>query len=210
MSYLIVGLGNPGQEYENTRHNTGRIALEAFRLAEKFPDWESNSKLKALVSSGKVGKDSVTLVEPETFMNKSGIALGSLVKVKKSKIFKKGTAEDLVVIHDDLDIPFGKFKISFNKSSGGHRGVESIIKAIKTEAFVRIRVGISPYSAKATKGKPIIILKKPQGEAAVDKMILGKFSPDQLSELKKLSKKIAEALKVFVTEGKDKAMSRQY
>jgi len=202
MPYIIVGLGNPGAEYENTRHNTGRIALEVFRNAEKFPEWELNSKIKALTSTGKVGKESVTLVEPETYMNKSGGSLGALVKVKKSKIFKKGTAENLVVIHDDLDIPFGSYKISFNKSSGGHRGVESIIKMIKTEAFVRIRVGISPVT-------PAGKMKKPHGEEAVDKMILGKFSPDQLATLKKLSQKISASLSAIVTDGREKAMSQQ-
>lgn len=196
MSYIVVGLGNPGEEYTNTRHNTGRMALEVFRMAEKFPEWELNAKIKALTSSGKLGKESVTLVEPETFMNKSGFSVASLIKSKKA-------AEHLVVIHDDLDIPFGKFKISFNKSSGGHRGVESIIKALKTSAFVRIRVGISPVTPP---GK----LKKPHGETAVDKHILGKFSLDQLTTLKKLSKKISEALHVLITEGREKAMSQQY
>ena len=201
--FIIVGLGNPGEEYENTRHNTGRVVLEVFRTANNFSDWELNFKLKSLTSSGKVGKDPVILVEPETYMNKSGSALGSLVKVKKSKIFKKGTAENLVVVHDDLDIPFGSFKISFNKSSGGHRGVESIIKTVKTEAFVRIRGGISPVTPG---GK----MKKPHGEEAVDKMILGKFSPDQLATLKKLSQKIVTALIAIVSEGRERAMSRQY
>jgi len=202
MHYIIVGLGNPGEEYENTRHNTGRIVLDIFRNIEKFSDWELNSKIKALTSTGKIGKEPVTLVKPETYMNKSGGSIGSLVKVKKSKIFKKGTAENLVVVHDDLDIPFGSYKISFNKSSGGHRGVESIIKLIKTEAFVRIRVGISPVTPS---GK----MKKPRGEEAVDKMILGRFSPDQLATLKRLSQKIAVLLSAIVTDGREKAMSQQ-
>lgn len=190
--YTIVGLGNPGAEYENTRHNTGRMVLEVFRTAEKFPEWTFDKKLKALVSLGKLKTLNLQLILPETFMNKSGISVAPLVKSKKA-------AERLVVIHDDLDIPFGKFKISFNKSSGGHRGVESVIKAIKTEALVRIRVGISPVTPG---GK----LKKPHGEAAVDKHILGKFSPDQLVIIKKLSKQISEALRVFVTDGREKAM----
>jgi len=104
-----------------------------------------------------------------------------------------------VVIHDDLDIPFGSYKISFNKSSGGHRGVESIIKAIKTEAFVRVRVGIAT-SASA--------VKKSQDDTAVEKIILGKFTPDQLVSLKKLAKEISEGLAVLITESREKAMSQ--
>ncbi len=202
MQYFVVGLGNPGLEYENTRHNTGRIVLNAFAKAQNFPEWETNPRLKALVSSGEVKplekskgkKQKVMLIEPETFMNKSALSVVSLVKSKK-------TAEQLVVIHDDIDIPFGSYKISFNKSSGGHRGVESIIKAIKTEMFVRVRVGISPVTAKG-------VVKKPSGEEAVEKLILGKFTPDQMTILKKISKNIAEGLAVLITESREKAMSQ--
>ncbi len=177
--WYIVGLGNPGEEYKATRHNAGRIALHAFQDSadEKF--------LRA---------KKVTLITPETFMNKSGDAVRGLVKSKKA-------AEQLVVLHDDLDIPFGSYKISFNKSSGGHRGVESVIKAVKTQAFVRVRIGICPVTPS---GK----LKKPHGEAVVEKLILGKFTPAQLAVLKKLCKKISEALTVLVSDGRDKAMSQ--
>lgn len=192
MTFVIVGLGNPGAEYENTRHNAGRIVLEVFRKANAFPDWIEDKKKKMLVSSGAVNARKVFLAEPETFMNRSGEPLRGLIKSKKD-------AERLVVIHDDLDIPFGSYKISFNKSSGGHKGVESIIKALKTQTFVRIRIGISPLSP---------ILKKPKGKAAVEKTILGKFTPDQLAELKRLAKRIAEGLVCLMSEGREKAMSQ--
>lgn len=194
MSYIIVGLGNPGEEYENTRHNTGRIILEHFRQAVDLPEWQENQKLKTLISDGKVGKEKVTLLCPNTFMNKSGQVVTYFVKNKKQ-------AEQLVVIHDDLDIPFGKYKISFNKSAGGHRGVQSIIKAIKTESFVRIRVGISGSTAS---GK----IKKPAGEKAVLSFILAKFKPAETLALKKMSKDITEALKVMLEKGRETAMSQ--
>lgn len=190
--FIIAGLGNPGEEYENTRHNTGRIMLDGFRKAHDFPEWEKSAKYKALISEGKIKKEKVMLIDPETFMNKSGGSLGGLVTSAKK-------AESLVVIHDELDIPFGKFKISFNKSSGGHRGVESIIKAVKTEGFVRVRVGISPSTPS---GK----LKKPTGDEAVSNFILGKFRSGDEATLKKVSKKVSEALLVIVTEGREKAM----
>jgi len=199
MNYIIVGLGNPGQEYEGTRHNTGRIAVDTFY--RKFSarggsasggdinEWTEDKKIKSEIAKGKVGKNTVLLIKPNTFMNKSGDALRSLVKSKK-------VAETLVVVHDDLDIPFGKMKMSFNKSSGGHRGVESIIKAIKTEAFIRLRIGISSSTAS---GK----IKKPQGEEEVEKAILGKFKPNEQDMLKKIMKRASEGLEVLVLEGKD-------
>lgn len=194
MKYFIVGLGNPGEEYEDTRHNAGRIALGYFRKKNNFPNWELNKKLKALISEGKVGKASVFLLEPETFMNNSGKSISSLVKSKKA-------AEQLVVIHDDLDLPIGKMKISFNRGSGGHKGVESIKRAVKTEGFVRIRVGVSPTTPS---GKT----KKPQGENFVNNFIVAPFKPTELDEIKKVSKKVGEALLVLIGEGREKAMSQ--
>lgn len=188
----IVALGNPGEEYKNTRHNVGRIALEEFVKKNDFSDWVSDKKLKALSSQGKIGKEKALLIEPETFMNKSGLSLQPIITSKKK-------AEGLIVIHDDLDLPLGKFKISFNKSSGGHRGVESIIKAIKMEAFTRVRIGISPATAS---GK----LKKPKGEKEVADFILGEFKKSEMETLKKISKKVATALEMIITEGREKAM----
>ena len=189
MNYIIVGLGNPGQEYEWTRHNTGRMVVDAFAKLLEVEEFEIDKKLNSLVAKTKVGKNTVTLVKPETFMNKSGNAVGPLVKSKKA-------AETLVVIHDELDVPFGKMKMSFNKSAGGHRGVVSVVKAVKTEAFIRLRIGISPVT---TGGK----MKKPQGEEAVIDLILSKFKPAEQIEFKKLAKKAAEGLEILVKDGRE-------
>ncbi|MFA6227178.1 MAG: aminoacyl-tRNA hydrolase [Candidatus Paceibacterota bacterium] len=189
MNYTIVGLGNPGQEYEWTRHNTGAMVIDAFAKLVGVEEWKEDKKLNSLVAKEKVGKNTVMLIKPNTFMNKSGNAVGPIIKSKKS-------AETLVVIHDDLDIPFGKIKMSFNKSAGGHRGVVSIVKAIKTEAFIRLRVGISPATGS---GK----IKKPQGEKAVVDLILGKFKPAEQITFKKLAKKAAEGLEILVKDGRE-------
>lgn len=192
MNYIIVGLGNPGEEYTNTRHNTGRIAVDA--LAKRIDEQDSfkeDKKLKAEVVKTKIGKNTVILIKPNTFMNKSGDAVRSQIKNKKQ-------AETLVVVHDDLDLPFGKIKISFNKSAGGHRGVQSIMKAVKTEAFIRMRIGISPTTPS---GK----MKKPIGEKAVEDLILGKFKPAELDALKKIMKRAAEGLESIVVDGRDVA-----
>ncbi len=194
MNYIIVGLGNPGAEYEGTRHNTGRIAMDAFAKKEGVYEWKEDKKIKSEIAKTKVGKNTVTLIKPNTFMNKSGDAVRSLIKSKKA-------AETLVVIHDDMDIPFGKIKLSYNKSSGGHRGVESIIKAVKTEGFIRMRIGISPANAKG-------MVKKPQGEKAVGDFILGKFKPSEQDELKKIMKRAAEGLETLLKEGRDIATAQ--
>lgn len=197
MSYIICGLGNPGEEYENTRHNAGRIMLEMFKKTfskdDDFSDWEHDKKLRALRSMGKVGKDKIMLIEPDNFMNNSGSSIKSLVTSKKK-------AEELIVIHDDLDLPIGKYKITFNRGSGGHKGVQSIIKNIKTEGFVRYRIGISPVTPS---GK----LKKPHGEKDVTSLIMGNFKDKEADELKKIGKKLAEATKMTIKEGREKAMS---
>ena len=171
---LIVGLGNPGKEYENTRHNTGYIVLS---LVEKKLDL----------------KDKIKFVYPDKFMNNSGKVVAPLIKSKKD-------LKDLVVIYDDIDLPIGKMKISFNRSSGGHNGLGSIIKALKSEEFLRIRIGTSPATPS---GK----IRKPKGEKDVLKFLLGEYKKSELESLKKLSKKVAEALETIFTEGKEKAMS---
>ncbi len=193
MAYIIAGLGNPGEEYENTRHNTGRIILD-FVQEEYGGDFSFNKKLNAKVSEAKVGKEKVTLVAPETFMNLSGKSIAPLIKSIKA-------AEKLVVIYDDFSLPLGKIRISYNRSSGGHNGLESIIKAVKTEAFVRIRIGTAPENAK---GNAKLII----GEDKVEKFILGKFKEDELKELKKVAKAVVEAVAVLIKDGRDRAMSQ--
>ena len=142
MIRLILGLGNPGREYENTRHNTGRDAA-VFFSAKGGPasgwaksEFEYDKKFSALVATIKAGKKLIMVALPETFMNKSGSAAAKLFRPKKENV-------DLVVLHDDLDLPLGRFKISYGKNSGGHKGVESIMRALKTKNFYRIRIGTS-------------------------------------------------------------------
>jgi len=175
MTKLLVGLGNPGDEYENTRHNTGRIILSMIE-----------QKLDGQIKSLK-------FITPDTFMNNSGPAVAKAMAGKKS-------LKDLIVVYDDIDLPIGRMKISFNRSSGGHKGLASIIKHLKSEEFLRIRIGICPIT-------PTGKNKKPKGEDAVIKFILGEFKKSELDQLKKISKKVAEAVFCIYTEGKDKAMS---
>ncbi|MFH1608721.1 MAG: aminoacyl-tRNA hydrolase [Patescibacteria group bacterium] len=172
---LVVGLGNPGTEYENTRHNAGRIVVGMIekKLSEKV------KKIKFLT--------------PDNFMNNSGKAVAYLVKSKKD-------LKDLVVIYDDIDLPLGKIKISFDRSAGGHNGLASIIKSLKSQEFLRIRVGISPTTLS---GK----IRKPKGEKAVLNFLMGELKKSELEAFKKISKKVVEAVETIYTESKEKAMS---
>lgn len=171
--YIVVGLGNPGEEYANTRHNAGRSA-------EEFVSDSGEVKAKFVFS--------------DTFMNKSGSFVSKFVKNTKA-------AGKLIVLYDDIDLPLGRFKISFGRSSGGHKGVESLIRALKTENFIRIRIGIAPVIAG---GKT----KKPKGEKAVLNFILGEWRPAEEATMKKVFKKIKEAIETIVSEGKEVAMNR--
>jgi PTH1 family peptidyl-tRNA hydrolase len=191
---IVVGLGNPGKEYENTRHNAGRRAVDSFRKRHDFPEWTFNKKLNAHTSEGKIGKVRTLLAVPDTFMNKSGSTVKALVKSKKAAL-------DLLVVYDDLDIPCGSLKISFGRSSGGHNGLESVIRAVGTKDFPRLRLGVSPATAG---GK----LKKPQGEKKVLEFLLGKFSKKEEEEMTKFLKKAGEGIEVAVTEGYQMAMNK--
>lgn len=192
-NYFLVGLGNPGEEYENTRHNTGRMIVDYILKKNEFSDLKKDGVLNALMAKGKVAGKGVIAIEPETFMNKSGSAVAKAVKSKKD-------AERLVVVYDDIDLPLGTMKISWNRSSGGHNGLESVIRAVKTQEFVRFRIGISPANAKGA-------ARKPKGEDKVIRFIIGKYKEDELKEVKKIAKKAAEAFESFVECGKDRTMT---
>lgn len=193
MPHIIAGLGNPGEEYQNTRHNTGRMILEAIRKEYSKEEFVFNKKINARVAEAKIGREKVTLVAPDTFMNNSGKAIAGLIKSVKA-------AQKLIVIYDDFNLPLGRIRISFNRSSGGHNGLESIIKAVKTEAFLRIRIGVAPETAKGT-------AKTPHGDEKINKFILGPYKEDEVKELKKVAKRVVEAVEVIIKESREKAMS---
>jgi len=124
---IIIGLGNPGEKLKKTRHNVGFMAIDEFARKNNFPDFNLQKKSISLISE----KDRVFLVKPQTFMNDSGKAV--------KEILKNNSATNLVVVHDDIDLPVGKIKIVKDRGSAGHKGVESIIKNIGNENFIRSR-----------------------------------------------------------------------
>jgi len=192
MSYTIVGLGNPGGEYQNTKHNVGRMVVTYLADTHDIALKEHAASTSEL-GKGMIEGEKVTLQNPNTFMNKSGSAVTKIVKSPKA-------ARTLIVIYDDLDLPLGKLKTTFAGGSGGHKGVESIMRGIKTKEFIRLRVGISPATPK---GK----LKKPKGEEKVIKHIMGDFGKDK-TQWTKAKKKTAEAVELILGEGFIKAQNK--
>src|SRR3989338_5332413 len=192
MITTVIGLGNPGKTYEGTRHNSGREAVLYFAAKQGIEPFAYNKKADALTTKSKIKNQKskkitdILLVLPETFMNKSGSAMAKLFRAKKEN-------KELIVVHDDLDLPLGKIKISYGKNSGGHKGVESVMRALKTKKFVRIRIGVSPKH-------------KPDSKDVI-KFIVGKFKPAEADIVKKTFKKIAEALECMATDSLDKAIS---
>ena len=162
---LIIGLGNPGKEYERTRHNAGFLFIDTL---------ENILKNKKIV-----------LAKSQSFMNESGKSVASLIKFyPPTGDLPKGDKikpENVLIVHDDIDILWGKFKFSYGRSSAGHKGVESIIKSLKTKNFWRLRIGIQPS------------LKK---HISADKIILKKFTP---GEIKALNETIKKAISEFET-----------
>jgi PTH1 family peptidyl-tRNA hydrolase len=185
---IIVGLGNPGEKYKNTRHNLGFMVVdEAARkfLPLKETKWEEDKQANALVLRL---PPNILLVKPLTFMNASGKAV-----VKLASSFKL-QASSIWVVHDDIDLPLGKIKIRLGGGSAGHRGIESIIKELGTDKFVRFRLGIGHPG----RGK----------DDAVEKYVLREFDINERSEVEKMIKKTVKAIQVALEKGPEKAMSK--
>ena len=134
---LIIGLGNPGQEYAKTWHNIGFLAIDQIANSFNFENFKLEKKFQAELTSSQIGQEKIILVKPQTFMNNSGEAVGTLAKYYKIK------PADIIIIHDDIDLPLGRIKITKKSSAGGHNGVKSVIQYLKTEDFIRIRIGVA-------------------------------------------------------------------
>ncbi|MBI4160764.1 MAG: aminoacyl-tRNA hydrolase [Candidatus Yanofskybacteria bacterium] len=180
---IIIGLGNPGEDYDDTRHNVGFSAVDKIAGQERVV-FEFNKKLNAEVVKTRLNNKPAILAKPHTFVNKSGEA------AKKLKLFYKAKPQDIVVLHDDLDIEFGNFKLSFGKDSGGHRGVQSIINHLKTNKFWRLRIGTSNRKLVSARRQKSLKAKK----ESVGNFVLSKFTLAEQQELKKTIKKVMARL----------------
>ena len=180
---LIVGLGNPGKEYEGTRHNLGFLVID--RLAQRNNVALSEQLCESWVGEWCCGGEKILLAKPQTFMNRSGAAVECLMREYQRSV------EDLVVIYDDLDLPFGRSRIRPRGSAGGHRGMLSILEQLAGAPFYRVRVGI---------GRP------PEGIAPTD-YVLEPFNAEELEALKGIVDRAAESVLSLVTDGPAQAMA---
>ncbi|USN95085.1 MAG: peptidyl-tRNA hydrolase [Candidatus Nomurabacteria bacterium] len=183
---FIFGLGNTGEKYKNNRHNVGRMIVESLRQKWNFPSWKKNKYTKAEESRGSFSGSDVTFLIYDEFMNTSGRALSKNFDPQNDK---------LIVVYDDLDIPFGEIKFSFDRGSGGHNGIKSIEDEIKTQKFYRIRVGISP---KNIFGK----MRKPVGKERVVRHVLGDFSLGGRKKVTgEITDRISSGIETFIKRG---------
>ena len=174
---LIVGLGNPGREYEATRHNVGFMVVDY--LAEKWTATIGKTQLKALVGEGKFNNEKIILAKPITYMNLSGEAVGALLR------WHKLGPEDLIVVYDDLDLQPGKLRVRAQGSAGGHNGIKSIIQHLGTDTFPRLKVGI---------GRPH------PGQDTAD-YVLNRFASGERELMVQTIARAVEAVEVIITQG---------
>ena len=189
--YTVVGLGNPGKEYRDTRHNVGWMVLSVIVEERKLPSFSESARYRALISEGVMEHVDVAMLLPMTFMNNSGLSVSRFLKDHEC-------LERLVVVHDDVDLPFGDIRVSYDRGAGGHNGVQSIINSCTTKSFARIRVGVAQ---KSTLGE----VRRPAGEALSD-FVLGKFTKSEREQLGTISKKVDEALVHLFEKGVEHAM----
>lgn len=170
---LLIGLGNPGKEYELSRHNAGFMAIDRIAKYFNFDVFKFEKKFNASVSAGNINGKRTLLLKPQTFMNASGSSVGPAMD------FYKITPDDIIVIQDELDIKIGEYKISRDRSSAGHKGIQSIIESLGTKDFTRYRIGIDSDRA----------------DIASDRFVLANFTREEIEILNKTLDKICADIK---------------
>lgn len=195
---LIVGLGNPGDKYQNTRHNLGFRVVDQLGERLEVSNWKIDKNFKAEIAEINQPLSSnnskLLLAKPQTYMNNSGMAVLAL------DTFYKIHDTDLIVVHDDLDLPLGKIKIRLGGAAGGHHGVESVIKYLGTDKFIRVRIGIGNIHA----------LEGEKGRKHFDaeKFVVDEFDPSEETKIKKIIKESVGALQIILEKGIEKAQNQ--
>lgn len=182
--WLIVGLGNPGREYSNTRHNLGFMLVDL--LAERSRSQVKREECRSLVGRAEIENQTVELVKPQTYMNLSGEAVSCLIRKDDRSV------EKLIVISDDLALPFGSIRIRPKGTHGGHNGLRSIIDCLGAQDFIRLRIGIMPEH-------PVTNTKS---------FVLENFSRMEMETVEKILNECADAITSIISEGTEKAMAR--
>jgi len=184
---LLVGLGNPGKKYKNTRHNAGFIGIDKISAYFDFDGFKKSEKHFAELAEGKIAGKKMLIIKPQTFMNLSGQAVRSIMQFYKIPI------EDLIVISDDVTLPYGKLRIRNSGSAGGHNGLKSIIQELGTEEFIRVKLGIHPIT---------LFLGK------LEDYVLGEFTDEETSLMGDNMKILPKAIETLLKENIEEAMQK--
>jgi PTH1 family peptidyl-tRNA hydrolase len=188
---IILGLGNPGSAYAGTRHNMGRDIV--FTIGSNYgAEFEKKKIHRAEIAKVEIGGDEATLMVTDVLMNESGVTLRKIISSPQDR-------ERLLVIHDDIDLPLGTWKLAFDRGEGGHNGLKSVSETLHSRAYLRIRVGVQPIVA----GEPL----KPRGEEEVVKFVLGKFTPDERIVVEKIQQEIVAAIPEIISSSRSAAMN---
>lgn len=191
---LIVGLGNPGDKYLNTRHNLGFEVIEHFRRKMELGDWQPDKKFKAEIIISNI--QSYILVRPLTYMNLSGMAVSQIAKYYKIK------PKDILIIHDDLDLLMGKMKLRLGGGAAGHHGVESIIEYLRTDGFARLRLGIGNTAGFLGEHK--------RTSFSAEKFVMEAFEDKERSKVKAMVKRAVQVVETYLEEGIEKAQNQYH
>lgn len=183
--WLIVGLGNPGLQYENTRHNAGFIAADCFARENGFSF--NKNKFEALLGECKIGSQRILVIKPQTFMNNSGRA------VQKISAFYKIPNDKIIVMFDDISLDVGKIRMRRKGTHGGHNGIKDILQLLGSDDIMRIKIGVG---------------KKPNPDYDLISWVLGRFPEEVRPELEKAALNTAKAVKEIIVRGIDSAMNK--
>lgn len=180
---LIVGLGNPGTKYEGVRHNLGFEVLDELVKKLNLTDWEKSDKFK----SETIKYGDLIFAKPQTFMNKSGLAVSAVAN------YYKVDPQDIMIIHDELDLPLGKIKVRLGGAAAGHHGVESIIESLGTDKFIRVRLGIGNLKTQSSEHK--------EASISAEKFVLELFPHSEKPQVKHMIKQALKALDLLLEKG---------
>lgn len=192
--FYIVGLGNHGERYQGTRHNVGWLVCDYIREQARLPELIGDKAMSGRVTEGMLVGMPIKLLYPDTFMNNSGAAA--------AKFVPKNEVGNLIVIHDDIDLPLGEIKLGKGRGDGGNNGVKSLIEKLGTKEFIRIRIGIAPRSFWTGE------VKRPKGGGPLERFVLKPFTKKEEEQLKEVKERAYSALQSILHEGLAIAMNK--
>ena len=192
--FYIVGLGNHGERYQGTRHNVGWLICDYVRVEARLPDLIDDKSMSGRMTEGAIAGAPIRLLYPDTFMNNSGSAV--------VKFVPKNEVGNLIVVHDDIDLPLGEIKLGKGRGDGGNNGIKSLIEKLGTKDFIRIRIGIAPRSFWTGE------VKRPKGGGPLERFVLKPFSKKEEEQLKEVKERAFAALQTILTSGLETAMNK--